>query len=321
MMNIVVATDDNFVQHCSVMLVSLLTNNENVNVFILTEGLTTPNKQIIEDELSRFGVKPEYLLVNSAIVEKFPMPDNSGLKHISRATYYRLLIADIIDDSIDKIIYFDCDIIINHSIKDLWDIDISDYAIAAVPQIGAGNEAERLGYPIQYGYFNAGVTVMNLKYCREHDITKLFIEYLDQNASKILFHDQDTLNAVLYDKCYHLLPMWNMTSINYIIDLKSRGDARDGVIINDYCMEKENTFQYRKDPIVLHYVSKPKPWQKNCFHPLYYLYFHYARKTIHYNKLEPQNNVVLFFARMRFNCICLLSAIKQRVYKTDLSRI
>ena len=52
-MNIVCATDDNFVQHCSIMLTSLLVNNSNVQIYVLTEGLKLENEKIIREEVER----------------------------------------------------------------------------------------------------------------------------------------------------------------------------------------------------------------------------------------------------------------------------
>lgn len=320
-MNIVCATDNNFVQHCCVMLVSLLYNNSDVEIYILTEGLTHENEQTIREEVEHYGGIVHFCLVDSSIVEKFPMPTLSGLSHISRATYYRLLIADLLPADVHKVIYLDCDIIVNHSIEELWGTDISDYALAASLQVGYGHEAVRLGYPIEYGYFNAGVNMVNLDYFREHNISRLLLEYIHNNYSRIKFHDQDTLNAVLFDKCLHLLPQWNMTSVAYVSQLHLRGDSRNGKTINDYHQEKENIRKYKHDPIVLHYVSHPKPWQKNCVHPLYHLYYDYARKTLHFRDIQKQNPVSRFFAILVDRIWSVGSDIKQYIHKTDPTRL
>lgn len=320
-MVIVCATDDNFVQHCCIMLVSVLLNNKDVEIYVLTEGLTEENKGIIRKEVERYHGVIHFCLVDSSIVEKFPMPTLDGLSHISRATYYRLLIADILPITVQKAIYLDCDIIVNHSIEELWNINIDNYALAASKQVGYGYEAERLGYPIEYGYFNAGVNMLNLDYFRKHNISRQLIDYIRDNYSKIKFHDQDSLNAVLYDQCLHIMPQWNMTSAAYMSQLSKRGDSKNGEIINDYHAEKENILKYRKDPIVLHYVSRPKPWQDNCVHPLYHLYYDYAKKTIAFRNIKSQNPVSRTIAILMQDFKILGSTIKQMIHKTDRTRL
>lgn len=320
-MNVVVATDDNFVQHCCIMLVSLLLNNKDVNVFVLTEGLKPDSVKIIKEEVIGHGGKVTFCIVDQKKVAEFPMPTDKELSHISRATYYRLLIADLLPRNIDKILYLDCDIIINGSIKELWDLDMTGYAIAAVPQIGYGYEAIRLGYPVKYGYFNAGVNLMNLGYFRDNHLSEKLLEYILSNKEKIKYHDQDTLNAVLYDKCLHIMPQWNMTSVVYDMDIFKKGDKDGDLVVNDYKKEKENIRKWKKKPIIVHYVSKPKPWQDNCIHPKYGLYYHYASKTLYYNSTRRQSPFMRGIAICKHNIREFLSNIKQSLHKSDPSRL
>lgn len=319
-MNIVCATDDNFVQHCCVMLVSLLVNNKDVDIYILTEGLKPTNQTIITEEVERYEGKVKFCQVDSSIIEKFPMPSIGGLSHISRATYYRLLIADLLPESVHKAIYLDCDMIINRSIDELWNTQLDGYAIAACLQIGYGYEALRLGYPIKYGYFNAGMNLINLDYFRKNNVSHKLVDYIRMNYKTIKFHDQDALNGVLYDKTLHLMPQWNMTSAAYAYQLRKKGDRISGKLINDYKIEKANAKKYAKNPYILHYVSKPKPWQKGCVHPLYQLYYDYAKKTKYFCHIMPEPFAYRFPKLLLLFLTNRLSAIKQFFVKTDKTR-
>ena len=319
-MNIVCATDDNFVQHCCIMLVSLLINNKDVEIFVLTEGLKQKNIAIITEEVERYNGKVHFCLVDSSIIKKFPMPTSEGLSHISRATYYRLLIADLLPKNTHKAIYLDCDIIVNSSIEELWNTDITEYAIAASKQIGYGYEAERLGYPMEYGYFNAGMNVINLDYFREHNVSQQLIDYISQNYNLIKFHDQDALNGVLYNKTFYVMPQWNMTTIAYVYQFDKLGDRKNGKLINGYEKEKMNVKKFLYNPCILHYVSKPKPWQRNCVHPLYNMYYSYAKKTINYQHIQPQSFYARVPAILKQRIRERLSVIKQIFVKTDRTR-
>lgn len=319
-MKIVCATDNNFVQHCTIMIVSVLKNNPGTEIYILTDGLTEKNEKILHEEVEKLGGTLHICLVDDEKINALPLSKDKGLSHISKATYYRLMISDLLPE-VEKVIYLDCDIVVNGSLKELWETDMTNYAIAAVLQIGHGFEAERLGYPMSYGYFNAGVNMLNLKYFREYGVKEALFQYAEQNADKLLYNDQDILNAVLYDKCLHLLPMWNMTSMAYDPNLKHRGDIKNGKVINDFRVEKNNIKQYKNDPIVLHYVSKPKPWQKGCYHPLSKLYYEYARKTIHFKKIEQESAFFRLIAIWKYRIRCFASNIKQSIKKTDNSRI
>lgn len=293
-MNIISSTDDNFVQHCSIMLTSVLINNKNASVWVLSEGLTQVNQSILKKEVESKGGIFNYVEVDSEIISRLPMPDNDSLSHISAATYYRLLVSEILPITVDKAIYLDCDIIVKDSLQDLWNTNIDNYAIGVVHQMWQEiDDASRLGYPVEYGYFNAGVLLINLKYWRDNSISSKLVNYLTSNYDTILMHDQDALNAVLHDKSFTLPCKWNMLHYFFYPDSKTIKGFFKGKLINDYSEYKKQLRHYRKKPIIIHYVSKPKPWKEGCLHPFVKEYYKYAKKTVFFNALkEPQWSLV-----------------------------
>jgi lipopolysaccharide biosynthesis glycosyltransferase len=311
-MTVVCATDDNFVQHCCVMLVSLLSNNSDVTVYVLTEGLRPDNEQAIKDEVAAKAGAVHFCKVDPAVIRRFPMPAGAELAHISRATYYRLLIADLLPPEVEKVLYLDCDIIVNGPVEELWQTPLDSYALAAVLQIGYGSEALRLRYPIEFGYFNAGVTLMNLRYFREHDVTRRLMDYIASHYHDIKYHDQDTLNAVLYKETLHLMPQWNMTPGIYAPGFRGRADRQGDHVVNDYGAEKDNALRHKRHPLVLHFVSKPKPWSHGCTHPLAMLYYRYARQTLHFSHIKPQNTLARWWAILRYSTTMRLSLLLNR---------
>lgn len=319
-MNIVCATDNNFVQHCSIMLSSLLSHNSNVVIYVLTEGLTKENEKIIKEEVATLGGKLNICLVDPEIVSKFPMPKDNSLVHISRATYYRLLLADLLPEEVQKVIYLDCDMIIRSSLDELWNTDLTSYALGAVLQIGSGFEAERLGYPVSDGYFNAGMNVINLDYFRRNKISSKLVQYLSDHYSEVIYHDQDALNAVLHDKTVHLAPKWNMMTFCYAYELDKRCDHYNEVVINNYTEEKQNVRKYKNNPCIIHYSANPKPWQSGCIHPLASLYFEYAKNTIYFNKAIAPSDITRYYEIFKHRIKEWLSSIKQRFVKTDRTR-
>ena len=47
---------------------------------------------------------------------------------------------------------------------------------------------------------NPACLVLNLKYWREHELSKQYMQYINDNFEKLWFNDQDTLNGVLFNK-------------------------------------------------------------------------------------------------------------------------
>jgi len=314
-MNIICATDNKFVQHCCVMLVSVLTNNRDVTVFLLTEGLTDENQKIIRQEIeSKSGIL-QYICVDSSIIAQFPMPDTDTLKHISPATYYRLLIPDLLPD-IHKAIYLDCDIVVRKSLEELWNTDISNYALGAVHQVyDEIVNAHRLGYPVRYGYFNAGVLLINIDYWRKNNIQKILINYLVNNYNTIKYHDQDALNANLYDKNLMLPCKWNMISYFYSTAMSTMVGVYNGKVIADYSEYKRTLVNDRRDPSVIHFVSKPKPWQKYCVHPFANEYFHYSKASLRFKNVERPNLIADYIYTTYHNISSTFTDFLRPIYR------
>ena len=115
----------------------------------------------------------------------------------------------------DKILYLDCDTIINGSVKELYDTDISEYALGACIDEGFYNEEhyKHLCYSKKYPYINSEVILFNLKYWRENKVVNKCLEYIANNTDRVKFHDQDTLNAILHKEIKHIPIKYNLQTL------------------------------------------------------------------------------------------------------------
>lgn len=269
-----IASDDNFIQHCCVTLTSLLENNPGASVYLFTEGLCINNEGILKQIVSKYNGELFICKIKHEDIKDFPMPSFMS-SHISIATYYRLFAARILPQDIKKVIYLDCDIVIRGSLDKLWNTDIDNYALAAVYQSHEHSEGgergpkayTRLGIPRENGYFNAGVLLINLDYWRIHNVTNRLFDFIKKNAGIIHAHDQDVLNAVLHNEVKALDITWNFRE--YFLSNKKYTYPQkvDYSIIPD-------------EPIVVHFVFKPKPWEYYCTNPFKQDYYKYLDKTV-----------------------------------------
>ena len=60
-------------------------------------------------------------------------------------------------------------------------------------------------------YFNSGIMIIDFEPWRKQNISKKVIDFINENSSEdfLVFHDQDALNAILYDQWHELHPRWN----------------------------------------------------------------------------------------------------------------
>ena len=199
--NILCATDKNFVPYCGIMLTSLFENNkdEHIVVYLLVDDtVKEPEKSKYLLLAEQYKQSIQIIQVDASTFEKYPVYN----KQWTNSIYYRLLAAELLPDSVDKIIYLDADIIVTRSIREMWEIDIKKYALGVVQDIWAPNQQvyDRLGLENDKNYFNSGSMLLNLKYWREHDLSIKYMTYIKDNFEKLWFNDQDTLNGVLFDQ-------------------------------------------------------------------------------------------------------------------------
>lgn len=114
---------------------------------------------------------------------------------------YRFLLSDYLSKDVHRVLYLDCDVIVNDSLDELFEMDMSGKSIAACldPQTYDKGVFLRLGYDCSRKYVCSGVLMMNLDFWRETSLAREMIDYMKSNPKKILFPDQDAINTLCCD--------------------------------------------------------------------------------------------------------------------------
>lgn len=258
-MNIVFCLDNNFVMQTGVAITSICVNNknENINFYLIGFGLTKESEMSLDSIVSKYYHKIYFYSVDSRLLENCPINVSGQNAMVSIATYLKLFIVSILPGNIDKILYLDGDLIVRHSLINLWNFDVSTVPLAAVRDAVSGDIRlyNRLYYyDSSYGYINTGVALFNLKYWRDQNIQKICIDYMLKYPNRLIWKEQDLINSVLVGRikflpfCYNVQP--------HIFFEESALFLR-----REFFEEIESAIQ---DPVILHYVAYPKPWLREC---------------------------------------------------------
>ena len=167
---------------------------ETINCYIMTMDLTRVKDEYVSitDEQIDFlnkvvKSKKEDNNVTKLDVTRLYEQEFGGCANESAyCTPYTLLrlLADLVPDMPDKLLYLDIDIMIGNDIKELWEIDVTDYEYAAVK--------EKYGcWLIRPDYINAGMLLLNMKKIRETGLLKKARHLI--TTKKMLFADQDAI--------------------------------------------------------------------------------------------------------------------------------
>lgn len=264
------AVDDEYIPFLAVALQSLVENSKKENYYlikILYTNITDENQEKIKKYESE-NINIEFVCLSyyiNKVKDKLYTRD-----YYSKTTYFRLFIPDLYPQ-FDKVLYLDSDIVILSDIADLYNVDMGDNLLAAVPDdviqtIEVFREyAEKVvGVATYKNYFNAGILLMNLDELRKFKFQEKFL-YLLEKVKFSVAQDQDYLNRLCKGRVKLLENTWNRMPIG-------------GDIIN------------RDELHLIHYNLAFKPWHFEDI--LYKEYFwQYAEKTEYFDKiLEIKNN-------------------------------
>lgn len=213
----------------------------------------------------------------------FIEPNQDKLSHLplgaltpsSFVTNLRLLIS-YIKPGIDKCILLDADLVLLSDIDTLWQVDVTDYYMAAiidpVAKVKQRFWIKDLPLPDEYHYVNTGMCVVNLKKWCEDNVEKKFFINADLYADKLEFPDQDILNITLYPHIKYLEPRYNTMSPD------------------KYFNTQQKTQAY-KEPVLFHWVGPKKPWLRNVRAFKEQMFWFRAKFSPFYDELKAEKGL------------------------------
>lgn len=277
---IVMAGNETYLNYAAVTIRSVYENSNSdylydVNIFV--------DKTVSENMKSRLrSIKYRNLKITLWNVQNtFDGTDLYSVGHYSRQMYYRWLAPEILS-MYDKVLYLDCDIVVNADVSKLYDTPLGSSYIAAANNFLRDNlinhVTNRLGLPLEE-YYNSGVLVINCKKWIEDNLKNKCIQCL-KSYDKLACPDQDVLNVICRGRIVKLDDRWNYQWHHRF------PDARTGKFTLDY----RERYDKLSDgvPYIIHFTSWVKPW--NSPNRAYAEYFwKYCRNTSFYEAVVFMN--------------------------------
>lgn len=279
--NVVFASDNNYAQHTAVAMASALINSkvpEQIKFYLIDDEIESTNKEKIKATVEKLKGHIEFVKIKNTALENCYV---SG--ELSRASYFRLDIANILSRDVEKIIYLDCDLLVYDDIKNMWDIDMEGMPVAATNDLGimASKRIRKqknkfIGLPFDAPYFNAGVLMMDLKLWREKDIARDIIELAANN--KYPNHDQDALNKYFMNNWKKLPLRWDVIPPVFNLFLK--------ILVNKEL--RQEAIEAKLNPAIFHYAGGYKPWEYEEYKGFNDKYYEYLKLTEFKDAVMPQ---------------------------------
>ena len=262
---IFLSSDNNYAPFVATTIASICNNTSSLcNFYILDGGISSENRNKIIALKSLFrNLSIEFIKIDINNIFK----DVIAKSYITLSAFNRLLIPQLVP-KITKAIYLDVDIIAFGDIKTLYQEDLQDYIIGAVPDQGAPELLAYTKKQIDINeksiYFNSGVLLIDCRKWRENVHIDELLSIEKKYRERRLHNDQDVLNK-FFENNYKIL------------------DYRYNVMFD------------AQNIVLRHYTSQIKPWQADFYldavshKPLktknIETFWQYAKMTEFYNEL------------------------------------
>ena len=284
-MNIVYTLNDKFVPQVAASICSICENNkeEKITFYIISLNIEKYNKQNLSKLVEKY--KNDIKIIELENLEKFFNVD-IDTKGWNKIVLARLILDSLIPQSIGRILYLDGDTIVRGSIKELYNIDFEGKIIGM--SIEPTIEKERIKI-LNLGdnlYCNAGILMIDMNAWRKNNLSSKFVKYYENNYTKLFANDQDVINAVCKDKIKYISPRYNYSNI---YDQYSYSFMKKNLLPKKYdkYISKEDYYESRKNPIIIHYLGEERPWRIGNTHRFRKDFAYYLSKTFAKNmKME-----------------------------------
>ena len=261
--NIVIVSNEGYIQHAAVMLVSLFTMNKDKHfaIYLLTDGITNATEDKLREVCDAH--QADLKVIKCGI-------DNLGDFAVGQwkpIMYFKLLIPQLVPSTEKRCLFLDVDMVVHDDITSLYEWNLGDKVIAAaedMPDCVAFKP--RLGLKDTDLCINSGVMVCDLEKWRLMEQEHPIMAYATNIISKIV-NEQDVLACYFRDKIALLPIRWNMTTFYF---------NRKPKIFSKYLPELEAAKRF---PGIIHFAAPIKPWFKDCQHPYRKLYKQYLMLT------------------------------------------
>lgn len=269
MFNVVIVSNNAYVQHGAVMLTSLFETNRDSSfrIFLLTDGISDENYSHLNSLCVSYGNSlevhvPENELknVNGLDISKLPTAK------WSKMMYYKLFMPNVLPADVERCLFLDVDMVVVDDIKPLYNIKFAGSTIIAAVEdvVSCVPRKEALGLSPEDYYINSGVMVCNVSAWRKEEAERPIFDFV-LHWSKRAINEQDDL-AVYMKGRIQLLPLrWNMVACNYL---------RKKFVFPKYYDELTDA---RRNPAIHHFCTLIQPWYADSPHPYRSLYKKYLK--------------------------------------------
>lgn len=228
-------------------------------------------------------------------------------------TWYRIAIGQLLPQSIDRVLYLDCDMIVLGDISTLYYTNLQERLIGVYYDVGVYPTLSiSTGIPVGSKYFNAGMLLLDLKKWRNLNTENDLRQIAAAHNYDFLFNDQDVLNIYTYQKNNALaLPK----NYNFVLPFRSILNPMRLIRLKRKSVKEITNYRKQGICVILHYIDKP--WSTNAGYVSWSIrkYYYDALKLTPWRfSTRSREKIHFFWQRFAFPFIFLYRDLYHALY-------
>lgn len=277
-LNILYQFNEKYVPYAGVAIYSVLHHNKQASqicIYIMGENLSKDAEITLEQLVMAYH--REIVFINTeSLVEKMKELDLPAYRG-SYAANMRLFLDEVLDESVQRILYLDSDTIVAAPLDELFGLHMQDRAIGmALDSLGYSHK-KQIGLADSDDYYNSGVILFDMLKWRKENYSQKIIRHIAEQRNNYPAPDQDLLNIVCRNDIFRLDLKYNYQPIHAAFSDEQFYRVMHPAVYYDAAQIEKS----RKEIVIYHCFRflGEFPWHKENLHPFDKVFDRYLRNS------------------------------------------
>lgn len=225
------------------------------------------------------------------------MLQNYGVRPFkgSYATYCKLFAPSYLSLKEGRLLYIDCDTIIEDSVASLWELKMEQNIAACRIELVSGEYKQLINMPEEQRYYNGGVILFDLENWEKQRCEKRLLAAIQKERTSYVTADQDILNIVLGEQIMPLDLRYNFPTTMLMFSPEEIYRIYD---LNENSFYTLDQMKRAVDTPCIHHMGLYfglRPWNGGVDHPQRTVYEKYRTLSPFFDFSFPKTRVGLLF--------------------------
>lgn len=229
-------------------------------------GLMQESIDLVRSRAEKFGCGDFRYIDVGPMIQQLKRRGVSS--YVSYAVYSRIYIADVLAADHGRVLYLDCDTLVNGPLDELFAVELGGRPIGLAPDCVSSDYYRVIRLSGGRRYYNSGVMLIDLDAWRRCDCTRLLMDEIEHPQGPNPLGDQDVIVRALNDMITPLSPRWNFLSQYFLFSysgIRRIVGRQDGLWASE-----EAYLQAQALPAIYHFSGNTlgRPWSGDSRHPI-----------------------------------------------------